>query len=184
MHKIVIKIRRELKRSADDKTKEIFQRFFKEKVTFYGVRAGVVSKIGKEYFTEVKKLDKKKMQAVCEELFRSGISEEAWIAASFAHKYDNFEKADFLVFERWIDKYIDNWAKCDTFCNHAVGEFIEKYPAYVSKLKVWAKSKNLWKRRAAAVTLIMPAKRGIFLRLPISYYRIKKTWCKKGMAGC
>jgi len=63
----------------------------------------------------------------------------------------------------WIDKYIDNWAECDTFCNHTVGSFIEKFPSYVSRLKVWAKNNNLWMRRAAAVSLIVPAKQGKFL---------------------
>ena len=36
------------------------------------------------------------------------------------------------------------------------------YPQYVKKLKTWAKSKNLWKRRASAVSLITLAKKGIF----------------------
>ena len=37
------------------------------------------------------------------------------------------------------------------------------YPGYVQNLRVWAKSPNRWLRRAAAVTLIVPAKNGKFL---------------------
>lgn len=164
MDKILKKLRGELKKNADEKSKNSFQRFFKEKVKIYGVKTAVISKIGKEYFSAVKELGKKKLFLICEEMFRSGYCEEAWMAASWLHKFGNYEKSDFPVYERWIDKYIDNWAKCDTLCNHAVGEFIEKYPSYISKLKIWAKSKNLWMRRAAAVTLIIPAKRGMFLK--------------------
>ncbi|MFA6394254.1 MAG: DNA alkylation repair protein [Patescibacteria group bacterium] len=164
MRDVVKEIKKELKKNADAKTRESGRRFFKEEVKLYGVRAAAVSKIAREYFSEVKRMDKKKMFAVCEELFKSGYSEEAWIAAGWVHKYANYEKSDFPVYERWLDKYIDNWAKCDTFCNHAVGEFVEKYPAYLSKLKIWARSKNLWKRRAAAVSLIIPAKKGKFLK--------------------
>jgi 3-methyladenine DNA glycosylase AlkD len=40
---------------------------------------------------------------------------------------------------------------------------VEKYPQYVKILKKWAKSKNLWMRRASAVSLIVPGKRGKFL---------------------
>jgi 3-methyladenine DNA glycosylase AlkD len=46
---------------------------------------------------------------------------------------------------------------------NAVGDFIEKYPAYVEELKRWTRSQNRWMRRAAAVSLIVPAKRGKFL---------------------
>lgn len=38
-----------------------------------------------------------------------------------------------------------------------------KYPEYISKLKEFAHSENRWKKRAAAVSLIIPARKGIFL---------------------
>ena len=38
------------------------------------------------------------------------------------------------------------------------------FPNQVSTLKKWAKSKNMWMRRAAAVSLIIPAKKGLFLK--------------------
>jgi 3-methyladenine DNA glycosylase AlkD len=59
--------------------------------------------------------------------------------------------------------YVNNWAKCDTLCNHAVGSFIEMYPECVESLKGWARSENRWLRRASAVTLILPARKGMFL---------------------
>ncbi|MGE5423190.1 MAG: DNA alkylation repair protein, partial [Ignavibacteriales bacterium] len=59
--------------------------------------------------------------------------------------------------------YVSNWASCDTLCNHTIGTFVEMYPEYLSRLKTWAKSDNRWLRRAAAVTLIIPAKQGMFL---------------------
>lgn len=73
------------------------------------------------------------------------------------------QPGDLAIFEHWIDRYIDNWATCDGFCNHAVGDFITRYPERVSDLKRWAESGNRWMRRAAAVSLIVPAKRGEFL---------------------
>jgi len=90
--------------------------------------------------------------------------EEAFVAAEWLPKIvDQFQPDDLITFERWIDTYIDNWAKCDTFCNHTVGDFMMKFPQQVGTLMVWAKSPNRWLRRAAAVTLIVPAKKGLFL---------------------
>jgi 3-methyladenine DNA glycosylase AlkD len=37
------------------------------------------------------------------------------------------------------------------------------YPDHLAELKTWARSKNRWARRAAAVTLIIPARHGRFL---------------------
>jgi len=165
MKNIILKLRKKLKKNSDAKTRESFQRFFKEEVKFYGVRAGLVSKISKESFGEIKELSKKEIFSLCEELFRSGISEEAWIAADWAERIKSrFTPGDFKIFERWIGKYIDNWAKCDTLCNHAVGSFILKHPGFIKKLLAFTKSKNRWMRRAAAVTLIIPAKQGKFLK--------------------
>lgn len=77
---------------------------------------------------------------------------------------DFVEAGDLAVFEKWIEKYVNNWAKCDGFCNHAVGDLIAKYPDSVEHLKKWARSDNRWLKRASAVALIIPAKKGIFLK--------------------
>ena len=58
---------------------------------------------------------------------------------------------------------VNNWAKCDTLCNHAIGSFVEQFPQYIENLKAWTKSNNRWLRRASAVTLILPARKGKFL---------------------
>ena len=165
MTNILPAVRRELKSQADDKTRGSFQRFFKENVTAYGVKTALVTRIARQYFKEAKPLGKSGIFALCEELLKSDYHEEAIIAAEWAYWLrKEYEPADFIIFEGWLSKYIDNWAKCDTLCNHAVGSFVEKYPRYISNLKDWTRSENRWLRRAAAVTLIVPAKEGKFLK--------------------
>jgi 3-methyladenine DNA glycosylase AlkD len=164
MNPIVARIREELKASADEKSKQNFQRFFKEKITYYGVKTDTVGKIAKKYWGEVKLLEKHEIFRLCEELYSSGITEEAFIVSFWLpNLVDKFEPDDLALLRTWIDKYIDNWAKCDGLCNHTVGDFLQKYPESVKELKNWAKSENRWLRRAAAVSLIVPAKKGEFL---------------------
>jgi 3-methyladenine DNA glycosylase AlkD len=165
MNPVIAKIREELKANADEKTKKCFQRFFKEEVKYHGVKTGTVGKIAKKYWNEIKQLGKTEIFSLCEMLYQSGYSEEAYVAAVWLQNMvDKFEPSDLGLFSRWIEKYVDDWAKCDTLCNHTVGGFIEKYPESVSELKKWAKSKNRWLKRAAAVSLIIPAKKGEFLQ--------------------
>jgi 3-methyladenine DNA glycosylase AlkD len=162
---IVARIRQDLALNADEKTKSSSTRFFKEKITCYGVKSALVGKIAKDYFKEIKNEDKKEIFALCEELLRSDYCEEAFIASDWAYLIrNNYSEDDFFTFERWIENYVNNWAKCDTLCNHSVGSFIEKFPYYIANLKTWTVSDNRWMRRASAVTLILPARKGNFLK--------------------
>lgn len=153
MSNFIQNIRRDLKSSADEKTKTSFQRLFKEKIKCYGVKTGIVGKIAKKYWKELNSLSSslstsKKKQLVfniCKELYKSDYTEEAFIVSMWAPNLtDQFEESDFKIFENWINNYINDWAKCDGFCNHTLGNFIEKFPKYISELKKWAKSKNRW----------------------------------------
>lgn len=164
MDDLLGRIRDELYMHRDDSTKDSFQRFFKESVTCYGVKTATVGKIAKKYWNEVKYWDKQEIFRVCEDLYRSDYCEEAFIVSFWVPNLKlRFEPSDLAVFEGWISRYINNWAKCDGFCNHSVGNFIQKYPDRIENLLNWAKSDNPWLRRAAAVSLIVPAKRGEFL---------------------
>lgn len=162
---VLDQVRKDLKRAVDAKTKASFQRFFKEEVKFHGIKSALVVNIAKENFFKIKNKSKKEIFSLAEELLKSGYCEEAWIAANWTYYIrKQFEPKDFKTFATWIDKYIDNWAECDTLCNHTVGSFIEQYPEYIKNLKVLAKSKNRWVKRASAVSLIIPAKEGKFLK--------------------
>jgi 3-methyladenine DNA glycosylase AlkD len=165
MHPVIKQIREELKANADQQTKDNTKRFFKEVITCYGVKSAIVAKLSRENWFKIENLLKKDVFALCEELFSSGFMEEAFIAAHWLPKIvGQFQREDLAVFERWIGCYIDNWVKCDSFCNHTVGDFMVKFPECVNILFDWAKSSNRWFRRAAAVTLIVPAKKGLFLQ--------------------
>lgn len=164
MENIVEQIRQVLRENVDEKTKGNAQSFFKEKIKFYGVRVNIVTKISKEIFKEIEGYSKEDILVICEKLWESGYTEESYIAANLAYYiHDRYEPKDFEVFERWVKKYVNNWGSCDTLCNHAIGTFVEMYSEYVGNLKKWAKSENRWMRRAAAVTLIIPARKGLFL---------------------
>ena len=163
--KIIIEnLRQELMQNADEKTKQSGERFFKEGVTMYGIKSANVIRIGKDHFKALTDKNKSHIFSLCEELWKSGIMEESFVACNWSYFVNKqYEPSDFVIFERWVNNYISNWASCDTFCNHTVGTFIEMYPGYLSGLKKWAESQNRWVKRASAVSLIVPARKGKFL---------------------
>ena len=165
MNPILSQIRKDLKAATDQKTQKSFQRFFKEHIKFYGVKTETVGKIAKKYWPRIKTLDKQAIFGLCEELYRSDYTEEAFIVSFWLPNYlDNLEPSDLATFKRWIESYINNWAKCDGLCNHTIGDLIQKYPKILAEVKSWAKSDNRWLKRASAVSLIVPAKKGLFLQ--------------------
>lgn len=161
---ILSNLRAQITKLSDQKTRETSYRFFREPILVYGVKSAAVQKLAKETRKEIKDLDKKTIFWLCESLFQSDYCEESFIASARTYELrKQYQPEDFTLFTKRIATYINNRAKCDTFCNHTMGEFIEQYPLYLSELKKRTKSTNRRVKRAAAVSLIIPAKKGKFL---------------------
>ena len=164
MNKIIEAVRLELINNADEKTRLAGERFFKEDVKIYGLKSADVSRISKSFYKDIEDKSKTNIFSLCNELWISGIMEESFVACNWSYNVRKlYEPPDFEIFAQWVKKHVGNWASCDTLCNHTVGSFIEMYPGYLSRLKEWAKSENRWVKRASAVSLIVPAKKGKFL---------------------
>jgi 3-methyladenine DNA glycosylase AlkD len=164
MDHIITDLRNELKSNSDDSLIAGSQYFFKEPIKCYGIKSTTLTRISREYYNKVNSLPKTEIFGLCGQLWQSGYIEESFLACNWSYNiHKMYEEDDFELFADWINKYVTNWATCDTFCNHTVGKFIEMYPDYISRLKEFTKSKNRWMRRAAAVSLIVPARKGMFL---------------------
>jgi 3-methyladenine DNA glycosylase AlkD len=165
MSDIISRIRRELILNASEKAKLSAERYFIGGIKQYGVVTPDVNRISKSHFKNLKENSKQPVFDLCYELWESGYIEESIIACNWSYYvHKQYLPSDIEVFDRWVRKYITNWASCDTLCNHTVGTFIEMYPEFLSRLKEWAKSENRWVKRASAVSLIIPAKNGKFLQ--------------------
>lgn len=164
MNSIISEIRKEIILNSDEKTRLSGEKYFKEPVRLYGLKSAVSERIAKEWFEKIKEMPKSEIFELCEELWKSGYLEEAGIACIWSYNLrKKYEPADFSIFENWVKRYVTNWATCDTLCNHSVGTLIEMYPEKIKILKNWAKTRNRWVKRASAVSLIIPAKKGMFL---------------------
>lgn len=170
MKNITIKLRKELKKNTDKKYKEGCINFFKEKIVCYGVRTDAVKKIANKYYPYVKNISKKELFKICEELFKSNYNEEAFVAVEWLKKQNNsYDEKDIVVFEKFINSYLNNWAKIDVFCTGVVNPLIVKYSSLIKHTDCWTNSNNVWTRRASAVSLIVSKKKNK------SFYDSKKN---------
>lgn len=164
MNSLISKIQAELVSRAEDKVRIQGERFFREEVRIHGLKTSTVSEIAGAFYSSLTDKSKENVFLLCEELWKSGYMEESFIACNWSYRVrKHYAVDDFILFEKWVKNYITNWASCDTFCNHTVGAFIELFPQYLTNLRTWTQSSNRWVRRAAAVSLIVPARKGMFL---------------------
>ena len=167
---IIQEVRKEIKKNIDLEYKESVKRFFKKEdiekakeegySKSYGVRTPVLRKISAKYFKGIKDKSKREIFKLCDELLKSGYSEERGIAFDWAYRLkEQYEPSDFGVFKSWLKKYVHSWGSCDDFCAHPFGEFIFRFPEFISDVKNWTDSKNRWFRRASAVIMIYSVRR-------------------------
>ena len=163
MAEVINTIRKQLIENADEKTRESGRRYFKEEIQLYGVKTAIVTQIGNQAFKLIKAMPKSQVFALCEDLWKSGMMEESFIACNWTYSIrKQYAPEDFAMFEAWVNNYVSNWAACDSLCNHSIGFFLEQYPSFVEDIKGWTFSINRWVKRASAVSFILPARKGLF----------------------
>ncbi len=154
-------INREFEASADNEFAANLRWFFKETVNPYGVRGARIRQLAAAVYREIKNSPVAERNRLCEALWKTG-KLEAGVLVS--HLYRRFRKQcgarEFAVFERWIDRYVKNWAHTDGVAGWLLAASIENDPALIDRLFEWPRARSRWTRRAAAVALIQEAKRG------------------------
>ncbi len=68
--------------------------------------------------------------------------------------------------KRWLSRnYSNNWATTDSICGSLIGPLLVRHPKLLSKMRSWSHDRNMWVRRAAAVSVIPSLRRGDALDL-------------------
>jgi 3-methyladenine DNA glycosylase AlkD len=65
------------------------------------------------------------------------------------------------VWKRWLARNdSSNWATTDAICGYLIGPLIVVHPSLAPRVGAWARHRNMWVRRAAAVSLIPSVRKG------------------------
>lgn len=158
---LLARLRSELAAHVDPRYRQGALNYFREPVDLWGVRAPQVKQMARTAYHEVKTWPPTARDEFAAELWASGKLEEASIAIYVYRRFSKqFAAREFRLFERWMDRYVDSWANCDGVSSWLLAAAIENEPALIQRLPAWTRSRNRWKRRAAAVSLLQEAKQG------------------------
>src|SRR3569832_2266845 len=137
--------------------------FFKNEVQSRGWYTDELRKLARR-FTKVIKGDAglPYLIEIADLLFRGRILEEKILAVQLLEtSTKEMTREDFFLFESWL-KRVSTWADHDALASYLLGPLIAADPKLSRNALVWAKSKDKWHRRAAAVSLIRGVRTGQF----------------------
>jgi 3-methyladenine DNA glycosylase AlkD len=155
------RIRSRLAGSADPDFAAGQQRFFQHQVRTYGVRTRQLHALDREFWRAVKALPLAARNSLMNALWRDPHLESGILACYLYRRFESqCGRCEFRLFERWIDRYVRNWAHCDAVSSWLLAASISNEPELRFSLTAWTAAPNLWKRRAAAVALLQEAKHG------------------------
>ena len=155
-----------LKKKANPQRAAGAQRYFKEKVMFYGLTTPDAREIAdRVYRSNQGEWTVREAVELCEILLLDQYFEPRTQAILILLRFKKEFDADiFLRIKKWLTRnYCDNWALVDVLCPEAMATLFKKYPELVEKIKDWTQSSNRWVKRASAVSFITLARRGQYL---------------------
>lgn len=156
-----LEVNRRLCSLADPVFAEGQRRFFKHKISTYGVRTHQLHAAAREIYRIVKPWPVEARDEFMDRLWRMKGLEAAGLGI---YVYRRFAKScgerEFRLFESWVDRYVNNWASCDGVASWLLAASIGNCPELGDRMIDWAASPNRWKKRAAAVSLLQAAKAG------------------------
>jgi 3-methyladenine DNA glycosylase AlkD len=151
-NKISILIDKDLKKLGERKFAQRRNRLIGKEVVSYGVKVREIRKIAKEYF---KRFSKEKWREIVKELMSTKVFENQMAGIFLLDLFlKTEEKISISEIEELIKDYIDNWATCDTISSEVVAKVLTHSPKEIKSLDTWVKSRNVWLKRAALVTMV------------------------------
>lgn len=137
------------------------QWFFKEEVKSRGWYTAELRKVAFRFRrTLLKEHGLEYLVRVADQLFRGDVLEEKVFGVMLLEKdTGEFSEKHFRLFESWLDR-VSSWADHDGLVHYAIGPLIALDLKRARRIYSWAKSKNRWRRRAAAVSLIRAMRSG------------------------
>jgi len=157
-------LRADMRQAADPAHREGSRAFFKVTINPIGVRVKDLNALVVKHWKLARGLESQALLDLCDALWDSGVFEEPVVASKWCGRaLPRLGVAAFPTFERWLATRVGNWGHCDVLCTQCIGPLIALHPQLMDHCTPWLASPNRWLRRGAAVSLVPPGRRGLFL---------------------
>jgi 3-methyladenine DNA glycosylase AlkD len=160
---IAAEIRRVLKSEGSVEHAEGVQWFFKEEIKSHGWYTADLRRLAVGYRRSIQKeIGLEFLVQVADQLFRGGVLEEKVFAVFLLEKSTrDLDDENFAMLESWLTR-ISSWADHDALVHYLIAPMVFADSARLTRVFQWAKSRDLWHRRAACVALIQGTRQRVF----------------------
>jgi 3-methyladenine DNA glycosylase AlkD len=157
-------IRTALRRGGSPEHAQGVQWFFKQEVRSHGWYTAELRRFARRTSREIQATDgPEALLQVAERLFTGEVLEEKVFAVLLLERsVAKFGDREFRLFESWLDR-VTSWADHDALVHYLIGPLVAAEPRRTARAFRWTKSRNRWRRRAAAVSLIRGARQRLFI---------------------
>lgn len=133
--------------------------FFKNEVQSRGWYTREIRKLARRFTKVIKNgAGLEYLVEIADDLFHGNVLEEKILAVFLLETSTReMSRKEFRIFESWLDR-LSSWADHDGLCHYLLGPLMAADEPLSKRVFVWAKSKDKWHRRAAAVALIRGAR--------------------------
>jgi 3-methyladenine DNA glycosylase AlkD len=164
--------RARLAAAADPKVAARALSYFKagERVECYGLAAPALRQMERELWRRVaRRWTLRDAVAYCEAMLAAPQLEAKGLGLMVLARFERaFTPGLLKTAKSWLTRgRCANWATTDTLSLLVIAPIVRDSPAQAATIAVWTRSRSLWVRRAAAVSLVPLARRG--QALPIVY---------------
>lgn len=155
-NKISILIDKELKTLGNKEFAKSRNRLISEGVISYGVKTREIRKIAKKYFKQFQERETARdWLGTIKDLLSTKVFENQMAGIFLLGAFLKSDgKLSIPELKKLITKYIDNWATCDAMSSEVMAKILKRSPKEVKTLDVWVRSKNIWLKRVALVTIV------------------------------
>ena len=160
-------IMRELSELADPRKAASTQRFFVEPIQALGIDAPTMRGLERGWIRRWKPVwHLREARALCTRLLQEPQIEIRTAGFLVLGGFvDEFDRTLWCHSERWLSRWLDNWALVDGFASTVLSPLLGRHPDGANELRRWTRAKSMWVRRAAVVTLVPFARHGEQLEL-------------------
>jgi len=134
-----------------------------EHLDFFGVRASRVREIEREVYRAVRSSWAAEDAVLfCDSLIRERELETKFLGILLLSRYARHCDRDLAgIAHGWLcGGFCTNWATTDSLSTLLLAPLLARFPDLLDELRCWTRSKDLWVRRAAAVSLTPLTRRG------------------------
>jgi 3-methyladenine DNA glycosylase AlkD len=154
-------VRARLMRDASSTSKKNHEAYFKGAVCFIGVPRPAVKAAERDLKPLFSALSPDERVCAAMHLLRKEEMEFRQVGLGvLARAMQNLPDSFLHDIEQLFDDVVRDWATCDMLCGKVLRTLVLRSPKNAKAMLRWSRSKNLWRRRAAAVAFVNEAKKG------------------------